>query len=145
MLPATVATETASRLRLVIARLARLLRQQTLDNEVTVSMFSALASIERLGLVSLGELAAVERVQPPSMTRIVSRLEELGLVTRAIDAADRRIARVQATTEGTRFLQRNRTRRNAFLAARMRKLSVEELAALEAALPVMEKLLEGER
>jgi DNA-binding MarR family transcriptional regulator len=62
-----------------------------------------------------------------------------------VDAADRRVARVQATANGTRFLQRNRTRRNAFLAARLRKLSAEDLAAIQAALPVMEKLLEGER
>ena len=137
-------THLASRLRLVVARLARLLRQQTTDGNVTVSMLSALASVERLGPVSLGELAAVERVQPPSMTRIVARLEEIGLVLREIDAADRRIARVQVTADGARFLKRNRTLRNVFLAERMKSLSAAEMDALERALPVMEKLLEDE-
>lgn len=133
-----------SRLRLVVARLARQLRQYSLDTEVTVSMFSALSSVERLGLVSLGQLAAVEQVQPPTLTRIVSRLEDLGLVAREVDAGDRRVARVRLTPEGVRFLQQNRTRRNAFLAARMRKLSAQELATLEKALPVLERLLEDD-
>lgn len=143
-MPTSTDTHLASRLRLAVARLARLLRQQTTDGNVTVSMLSALASVERLGPVSLGELAAVERVQPPSMTRIVARLEDIGLVLREIDAADRRIARVQVTADGARFLKRNRALRNVFLAERMRTLSADEVEALERALPVMEKLLEDE-
>ncbi|MDQ1446592.1 MAG: hypothetical protein QOI20_3056 [Acidimicrobiaceae bacterium] len=144
-MPVAVDSHLASRLRLAVARMARQLRQQTPEGEVTVSMLSALSSVERLGLVSLGELAAVERVQPPSMTRIITRLDDLGLVARETDAADRRVARVRVTPEGTRFLQRNRTRRNAFLAARLRTLAPEDVAALEAALPVIEKLLEDDR
>jgi DNA-binding MarR family transcriptional regulator len=141
-MPVTLDTNTASRLRLVVARLARLLRQQAAEGEVSFSMLSALASVERLGLASLGELAAVERVQPPSMTRIVAHLEELGLVAREADAADRRVARVRITADGTRLLDRNRKRRNAFLADRLRGLSPDDVAAVEAALPVLEKLLE---
>ncbi|MDQ1438850.1 MAG: hypothetical protein QOK43_2479 [Acidimicrobiaceae bacterium] len=144
-MPVAVDSHLASRLRLAVARMARQLRQQTPEGEVTVSMLSALSSVERLGLVSLGELAAVERVQPPSMTRIITRLDDLGLVARETDAADRRVARVRVTPEGTRFLQRNRTRRNAFLAARLRTLAPDDVAALEAALPVIEKLLEDDR
>ena len=145
-MPTTTPTDSqlASRLRLAIARLARLLRQQTTDGSVTVSMLSALASVERLGHVTLGELAAVERVQPPSMTRIVGRLEELGLVVREVDAVDRRVARVRVTAEGARFLKRNRTLRNVFLAERMKTLTTVEVIALEQALPVLEKLLEDE-
>ncbi|HEV7887250.1 MAG TPA: MarR family transcriptional regulator [Acidimicrobiales bacterium] len=139
------ASDTASRLRLAVARLARLLRQQSTEGEITVSMLSALASVERLGPVALGELAAVERVQPPSLTRIVGRLEELGLVARAADPADRRIVRVSPTPEGTRLLARNRRRRDAFLAERMQLLNPDEVAAVEAALPVLERLLEGDR
>ena len=140
-MPAALDVDTPSRLRLAITRLARLLRQQTEQGEVTASMLSALASVERLGLATLGELAAVERVQPPSMTRIVSRLEELGLVTRETDEVDRRVARARLTAAGTKFLQRNRTRRNAYLAARLGKLDAAETEALVAALPVLEKLL----
>lgn len=138
-------TQTAARLRLAVARLARLLRQQTTPGDVTVSMTSALASIERLGHVALGELAAVEAVQPPTLTRIVGRLEELGLVKRQIDPTDRRVALVRITPEGTKFLDKNRKRRNAFLASRIQRLSAHEVAALEAALPVLEKMLEDER
>lgn len=144
-MPLTVDTHLASRLRLTVARLARLLRQQTTDQTVSVSMLSALASVERLGQVTLGELAAVERVQPPSMTRIVARLEELGLVAREVDTADRRVARARLTDEGARFLKRNRKLRNQFLAERMKSLTPDEMAAVEAALPVLEKLLEDDR
>jgi DNA-binding MarR family transcriptional regulator len=143
-MPLAVDTHLASRLRLAVTRLARVLRQQTSDGDVTVSMLSALASVERLGLVSLGELAAVERVQPPSMTRIVGHLDDAGLVVRETDAADRRIARVRTTPEGVRLLERNRKRRNAYLADRLRTLSASDLAALDAALPVLERLLEDE-
>ena len=143
-MPTAIDTHIAARLRLAIARLARLLRQQTTDGNVTVSMISALASVERLGQVTLGELASVERVQPPSMTRIVGRLEGLGLVAREIDGADRRIARVRVTQEGAKFLKRNRALRNVFLAERMKSLTSDEIAALEQALPVLEKLLEDD-
>lgn len=143
-MPTAIDSQLASRLRLVIARLARLLRQQTTDGNVTVSMISALASVERLGQVTLGELAAVERVQPPSMTRIVARLEELGLVAREVDSVDRRVARVRVSPEGAAFLKRNRKVRNQLLAARMSTLTTVEVRALEQALPVLEKLLEDE-
>lgn len=143
-MPTTTDSQLASRLRLAIARLARLLRQQTTDGSVTVSMLSALASVERLEQVTLGELAAVERVQPPSMTRIVARLEELGLVVREVDAVDRRVARVRVTADGARFLKRNRTLRNVFLAERIKTLTTVEVIALEQALPVLEKLLEDD-
>src|SRR5207248_11562840 len=96
-------TDLAARLRLAITRLARRLRQQA-EGEVTPSQLSALSSVERLGPVTLGELAAVERVQPPSMTRIVAGLEEAGLVARKVDERDRRIARVPTTVAGQRLL-----------------------------------------
>lgn len=145
-MPTSLDTHVAARLRLAVARLARMLRQNAPpDSDVTVSMLSALASVERLGPMTLGELAAVEQVQPPSMTRIVARLDELGLVVREVDAADRRVARVRLTADGARFLSQNRTRRNVFLAERMKALTRDELARLEQALPVIEKLIEGER
>src|SRR5947207_14933426 len=88
--------ELAARLRLLIARLARRLRQQA-QGEISPSQVSALASIERLGPLTLGELSGIERVQPPSMTRIVAALEAGGLVSRTVDPADRRVAHVEAT------------------------------------------------
>ena len=105
---------------------------------------SALSSVDRLGPVTLGDLAAVERVQPPSMTRIVAGLEEAGLVVRKIDERDRRVARVETTVAGQRFLERSRGRKTAYLAARVRTLSAEDRAVLARAAILLEQLLEGE-
>jgi len=139
-------TELASRLRLSVTRLARRLRQHAgAEAEVTPSQLAALSSVERLGPITLGDLAAVERVQPPTMTRIVAGLEDAGLVTRRVDERDRRIARVQTTVAGRRFLDRSRGRKDAFLAARIRTLDAEDRAVLARAATLLEKLLESEQ
>jgi DNA-binding MarR family transcriptional regulator len=109
---------------------------------VTSSQVSALATIERLGTPTLGELAASEKVRPPSMTRIVVGLEGAGLVARQVDEDDRRVARVMLTTEGRRVLQRSRSLRTAFLAQRLRRLSVTERAALGELVRLLELLVE---
>jgi DNA-binding MarR family transcriptional regulator len=140
----TVDHELVARLRLAVGRLARRLRQQT-EAGISASQLSALASVNRLGPLTLGELAAVERVRPPTMTRVVANLEELGMVARCPDPADRRVARVELTPAGRGFLERSRTRRDAFLAERMAALTPEELALLEPAVAVLERLLEEPR
>jgi len=81
-------------------------------------------------------------VQPPSMTKIVVALEAAGLVSRQEDDSDRRIARVKLTAEGRRTLQRSRSLRNAYLVRRLRRLPPEERAALEAAVQLLEHLVE---
>ena len=78
------------------------------------------------------------------MTRIVARLEEEGYATRQVDPADRRVARVSITPTGRRFLERSRSRKEAFLAQRVARLSPSEQATLARALPVLERLLEDE-
>jgi DNA-binding MarR family transcriptional regulator len=138
------ATDLAPRLRLALVRLARRLRSEQADAGLTPSMASALASIERAGPISLGELAAVEQLAPPSLTRIVGRLEDAGLVERVIDAADRRIARVEITDVGRRLLHKIRSRKTAFLARRLSKLTDDERAVLADALPLLEALLDGD-
>src|SRR6266513_3040203 len=111
-------TELASRLRLSVTRLARRLRQQAgFEAEVTPSQLATLSSVERLGPITLGDQAAVERVQPPTMTRIVSGLEEAGLVSRHVDDHDRRIARVKTTVAGRKFLERTRSRKDLYLSS----------------------------
>lgn len=136
-------TEVAPRLRLVVMRIARLLRQRAdPENDLSTSLLSALATVDRVGAVTLGELAAAERVQPPSMTRLVAKLEERELVVRRVDVSDRRVARVEITPEGHKLLHRSRTLKTAFLAQRLQSLSSEDLAVLDAALPVLEKLAE---
>jgi DNA-binding MarR family transcriptional regulator len=144
--PTSVQEDTAPRLRLVIARVARQLRQNVdVDTGLTTTLLSALASVDRIGPVTLGELAAAERVQPPSMTRVVAKLEERGLVVRSIDPEDRRVARLEVSADGRRLLHRSRTRKNAFLAQRLKSLTPEELSALNAALPVLERIAEEGR
>jgi DNA-binding MarR family transcriptional regulator len=134
--------ELASHLRLALARLSRRIRQQAAatGEELTASTQAALASIERLGPITLGELASVEQVQPPSMTRIVGRLEEWGYATREVDPDDRRVARAVITDAGRELLARSRTRKDEYLARRIAELSDAERALLAGALPLLERL-----
>lgn len=140
--PAPEVAELASRLRLAVARLSRRIRQQAASagEELTASTHGALATIERLGPITLGDLAAVEQVQPPSMTRIVARLEEWGYVARIVDPADRRVARAVITDTGRELLARSRTRKDAYLARRVAELTDAERALLARALPLLERL-----
>lgn len=132
--------ELASRLRLAVTRLARRLRTQ-LPGELSPSQLATLSTVERQGPLTLGELSTAERVKPPTMTRIVSCLEEQGLVTRTVDRSDRRVARVEATPAGLRFLDRSRRQKDAYLAERLRTLDADDRAALERAAGVLERLL----
>ncbi|HTZ09413.1 MAG TPA: MarR family transcriptional regulator [Acidimicrobiales bacterium] len=133
--------EVAARLRLAVLRLSRRLRQQVAGG-VTTAQVSALATVERLGAPTLGELAASEQVQPPSMTKMVVGLEAAGLVTRHEDGADRRIVRVVLSAEGRRTLQRSRSLRTAYLAKRLGRLDEEERAALGLVVGLLERLVE---
>ena len=138
------AAELPARLRLAIVRTARRLRQEA-GTDLSPSLTSALATIERHGPLTPSELADIERVQRPSATRIVARLEKAGLVDRAADPSDGRVSLVTATRKGRSLLRRLRTRKNAYLARRMRDLDPDDVAALERAAEVLEHLLEGER
>jgi DNA-binding MarR family transcriptional regulator len=136
-----VDVDTISRLRFATMRLVRLLRQHA-DPETGLSptLISALGTLHRDGPLTLGRLAELERVQPPSMTKTVSQLEERGLVARETDAEDRRVARVRLLPAAEALLDELRTKKNEYLAARMAALDAEERAALEAALPALERL-----
>jgi len=136
-----LSVELVARLRMATVRLYRLLRQHADPNSgLSQTLISALATVARCGPVTLGRLAELERVQPPSMTRIVAQLEERGLVVRHVDPADRRVARVAVTAAGAEILDEVRTRRNEYLAARLSELSADERRALDAALPALERL-----
>jgi DNA-binding MarR family transcriptional regulator len=141
--PAPVAAMLPSQLRLGVLRLSRRLRQEAVG-DITPSQLSALASIAKRGELSLGELASIERVAPPSMTRIATRLEDASLVARRIDAADRRVARLVITEEGSTLLEQTRTRRDLFLAARLSKLSDEDRDVIARAVPILERLVTDE-
>jgi DNA-binding MarR family transcriptional regulator len=133
--------EMAARLRLAILRLSRRLRQQVAGG-VTSSQVSALATVERLGTPTLGELATSEQVQPPSMTKIVVGLETAGMLSRHEDETDRRIVRVKLTAEGRRTLARSRSLRTAYLVRRLRALSDDDRADLADAVRLLEHLVE---
>ena len=134
----------SARLRLAIARTARRLRQEA-GTELSPSLASALATVERHGPLTPSELAEHERVQRPTATRIVARLEQDGLVDRAGDPTDGRVTLVSATADGRALLRRLRTRKDAYLAKRIRDLDSAEVQTLERATAVLERLLEDER
>jgi len=139
----TATISLSSQMRLAVMRLSRRLRQQSVG-DITQSQLSALATVERAGPLSLGELAEIERVAPPSMTRIAARLEERGLLARTADMTDRRVARVAITDEGRELLEETRTRRDAYLATRLAAMSPEEQDVLVRALPLLERLARNE-
>jgi DNA-binding MarR family transcriptional regulator len=134
----------AARLRLVITRTARRLRQQA-GTDLGPSQTAALATVERHGPLTPSELARIERIQRPTATRIVARLEDAGLVERLADPSDKRSFTVSATAEGRTLMRKLRTRKNAYLARRLRDASEEDLETLERAAEILEELLEGER
>ena len=131
----------AARLRLAVTRLSRPIRQQVAAG-LTPSQISTLASVERLGSPTLGELAAAEQVQPPSMTRTVASLEAAGMLARLVDPDDGRVVRVRVSAEGRRTLQRTRSLRNALLARRLRRLSPEQRGRLSELVELLEQLVE---
>lgn len=134
--------EVAARLRLSVMRVARLLRAHSGD-EISASQLSALSTLDRRGPATLGELSGTERVKPPTMTRVVASLEEMGLVTRSADPRDRRIARVAITGAGRELLARTRSSKDAFLAARLATLPDADREALARAADALDRLLDG--
>jgi DNA-binding MarR family transcriptional regulator len=135
----------ATAMRISITRLARRLRVERLGlggSEAILSdiQLAALAALERHDAMTPGELAEHEKVQPPSMTRVIAVLEERGLVRRAAHPTDRRQVILTVTQQGRDVVQLVRRRREAWLAQRLQELTAEERATLLAAAPILEKL-----
>lgn len=139
-------TERAAHLRTAIVRTARRLRQEAAaeTSGLTPTSIAALATIERHGPLTPSEIAAIERVKRPTITRTLGCLEREGLIDRAPDPADRRSALVSVNAAGRERLRRLRGRKNAYLARRMRDLSDEEVETLERAAEILERMREGE-
>jgi DNA-binding MarR family transcriptional regulator len=137
--PAPPLTDLAAQLRLRVMRLSRKLRRSA-EAGLSPSLLSALSTVERRGPLTVGALSEAEQVRPPTMTKIVAGLVELGLVTREADPRDRRVGWVTATTEGRRLLRRSRRRTEAYLAGRLRALDPADLAVLARASDLLEEL-----
>jgi len=129
----------SSALRIGVMRLARRLRQER-SGEFTLTQMSALATIDRRGPITLGQLADHERVQPPSMTRVVSHLVGAGLLSRTPSLDDRRQALVEVTPSGRALLTADRRRRDEWLTDRLQTMSPAEIEVLRAAVPLFERL-----
>ena len=142
--PRSTAPALPSRLRMVVTRLARRLRQQG-ESAASPTQLAALATIERDGPLTLGALAATERVRPPTITAAVGRLEEQGLVRRRTDVRDRRVAHVEITLPGRRLLAQSRSRKTAYLERQLAALTADERDTLERAATILERVLEKEQ
>lgn len=136
-------SELAGQLRVVVARLARILRQQD-QSGLAPTLLAALTTVARVGPLTFGELAAQEQVAAPTVTKVVRKLEAKGLVARRPDPDDGRVCRVAITSAGRRHLERARRRRTAWLATRLNDLDADELDRLAAAVEVLEGLTQAE-
>jgi DNA-binding MarR family transcriptional regulator len=127
-------------LRLAVMRLSRRLRSQRVDTSVTLTHLAALSTLKRHGPMSPGELAAHERVQPPSMTRVVVALEGAGLVTRTPHPTDGRQVVISLTPAAEKLLADEARAREAWLSGQLQQLSPEERTVLREASVIMDKL-----
>jgi DNA-binding MarR family transcriptional regulator len=130
----------ADRLHSAAIHLLRRLRREDDASGLPAPQLSALSVIVFGGPITLGALAAAEQVRPPTITKVVAALEADGLVTREVQAHDKRIVRVRATAKGTKLLQEGRRRRVAALVRDLNALSDGELATLRDAVDVLERV-----
>ncbi|MGI5273196.1 MarR family winged helix-turn-helix transcriptional regulator [Nonomuraea sp. CA-218870] len=130
----------ASALRVSLARLNRRLRRQAAAHPLTPTQFATLAAVERHDGISPSELAELEKVQPPSMTRVIAALEERGLLSRSPHPSDRRQVTVTVTEAARELLKEERARKEAWLTRQLKELSPGERAILRQAAPILEKL-----
>ena len=135
------AVRVADRLHSLSIRLLRRLRREDGADGLSAPQLSALSVIVFAGPLPVGELAEAEQVRPPTISRLLRRLEREGLVSRESDPADGRVVRVRATAAGQRLLEAGRARRVAALAARFAALDPAELATLRDAAAVLERAL----
>jgi len=130
-------------LRLAVMRLSRRLRNQRVNTAVTLTHLAALSTLKRHGPMSPGELAGHERVQPPSMTRVVVALEGMGLVTRTPHPTDGRQVVIELTAAAEQLLDAEARAREAWLTGHLEELTAEEQTVLREAAVIIDKLASG--
>jgi DNA-binding MarR family transcriptional regulator len=134
-------TDLATRLRLAVMRTHRRLRQEA-GADLSPTLLAALGTISRHGPLTPSELAERERIQRPTATRLLGRLEQPGYVARTPDPHDGRSSLVALTPAGRALLEDVRHRKDAYLARRLRTLSAEDRATLRRASEILERLVE---
>lgn len=135
--------ELASIMRVSVMRLSRRLRAERSDAGLTLTQIATLGTLDRHGPLTPRELAEHEKVQPPSMTRVLAHLEELGLIDRTPHESDGRQHLVSLTGSAQSLLKEDRRRREAWLAQRLAELTSSERDLLRAAAPLLERLSRG--
>jgi DNA-binding MarR family transcriptional regulator len=130
----------ASQLRLSVVRLTRRLRSQRTDESVSLTQMSALATLHRCGPMTPSELAASERVRPPSMTRVIAALEEEGLVSRRGHPTDGRQSIIELSPAGARLLAEEASAKERWLDKRLAELTEEERAILAKASEIIDRM-----
>ena len=121
-------------------RLTRLIRNQRVDMSITLTQLSAMNTLHKSGPMSAGELATCEKVQPPSMTKVLANLDERGLIRREAHPADRRQVVLSITESGAALLEDERRSRDAWLSRRLAALDPDERQLLERVVPILDKL-----
>jgi DNA-binding MarR family transcriptional regulator len=127
-----------------VVRLNRRMRAQRVNSAVTVSQLAAMSTLDYHGPMTPGELAAHEKVQPPSMTRVLAGLEEIGLVHRHPHPTDGRQVIVQLSDEGKQLCRDEIRMREAWLSRRVAELDAEEREVLRRAVEVINRMVESE-
>jgi DNA-binding MarR family transcriptional regulator len=131
----------ASSLRVSVMRLARRLRnERDPADDLGIHHIAVLATLWRNGQMSIGDLAAAEKVQPPSMTRTVNALVERGLIVRTARPDDKRIVVVDLTDDAVKVLEDSRRRKEAWLSRTLTELTADERQILRDAAPILERL-----
>ncbi len=136
----TRTAELASELRVAVMRLARRLRTERPDTGLSLTQIATLGTIDRHGSLTPREIAEHERVQPPSMTRVLAGLEQLGLIVRTPHSHDGRQHLVSLTKAAQDLLREDKRRREAWLAQRLAELTFEERELLAAAAPIIDRI-----
>jgi DNA-binding MarR family transcriptional regulator len=138
--PQRADADLASSLRISVMRLARRLRLEKSTDALSMNQLATLGTLNRCGELTVGELAGIEKVKPPSMTRTVNSLAEAGLVTRSPHPTDGRQVMVALTPAARQVLDEDRRRRDAWLAKRLAELSPEQRALLRDVAPLLEEV-----
>jgi DNA-binding MarR family transcriptional regulator len=135
-----VVSDLAGQLRLSVVRLNRRLRSQRTDETVSLTQVSAMATLRSCGSMTPSELAASERVRPPSMTRVIAALEEAGLVSRRDHPTDGRQSIIELTESGIDLLQAEASLKERWLDKRLAELTEDERVTLSRAAEIIDRM-----